>query len=148
MHRNWVVRGTEFTANFNAGLGIQGSNARISGIHSHHNGRYGLTVTPACMGCSGPSGVIIQDSEIAFNNTRTLSTLDDAGGTKFVDSDGMIVRGNQVHDNHGSGLWWDGSNRNARVYGNIIYDNMNWGIFWELAAEARRSTTTPSKAMP
>ena len=131
--RNWIIKGTEFRENYNAGLGVQGSNARVSRIHTHHNGRYGLTVTPACTGCSGPSGVIIQDSEISFNNTRKLSTLADAGGTKFGHSDGMIVRGNEVHDNYGSGLWWDGFNKNARVYDNVIYDNLNWGIFWELS---------------
>jgi acetyltransferase-like isoleucine patch superfamily enzyme len=45
----------------------------------------------------------------------------------------MIVRGNEVHDNYGSGLWWDAYNRNAQVYGNVIRDNRNWGIFWELS---------------
>ena len=86
-----------------------------------------------CVGCPGPSGVIIEKSEIAYNNTRQLSILDDAGGTKFVGSDGMIVRGNEVHDNYGAGLWWDGFSRHARVYDNVVYDNRNWGIFWELS---------------
>ncbi len=77
--------------------------------------------------------MIIEDSEIAFNNTRKLPTDDDAGGTKFVGSDGMIVRRNEVHDNYGAGLWWDGYNKNAQVYGNVIYNNRNWGIFYELS---------------
>jgi parallel beta-helix repeat protein len=79
-------------------------------------------------------GVIVEDSEIAFNNTRMLPTDNAAGGTKFSGgTDGMIVRGNEVHDNYGSGLWWDGFHRNAQVYGNVIRDNRNWGIFWELS---------------
>ncbi len=45
----------------------------------------------------------------------------------------MIVRGNEVHDNYGAGLWWDGFNKNAQVYGNVIYNNLNWGIFYELS---------------
>ena len=134
VRRNGVVKGTEFKENFNAGLAIQGSNARVSHVNTHHNGRYGLVVTAPCDGCPGPVGVIVEDSEIAFNNTRQLSTSDDAGGTKFSGgTDGMIVRGNEVHDNYGSGLWWDGYNRNAQVYGNVIHDNRNWGIFWELS---------------
>ncbi len=32
----------------------------------------------------------------------------------------MIVRRNEVHDNYGSGLWWDGFNKNAQVYDNVI----------------------------
>jgi parallel beta-helix repeat protein len=130
--RNWVVVGTEFTDNFNAGLGIQGDGARVSRVNTHHNGRYGLVVGRACADCPGPAGVIIEDSEIAFNNTRQLSVLDDAGGTKFSGGTrGMIVRRNDVHDNYGSGLWWDTNSRNAKIYGNRIYGNRNAGILYE-----------------
>jgi hypothetical protein len=134
VRRNWVVVGSEFKDNFNAGLGIQGDDARISRISTHHNGRYGLVVNGTCDGCPGPAGVVIEDSEIAFNNTRHLATNGDAGGTKFSGgTNGMIVRGNEVHDNYGAGLWWDGYNKNAQVYGNTIYGNRNWGIMWELS---------------
>jgi len=134
VRRNSVIDGTEFKENFNAGLAIQGDNAQVSNVNTHHNGRYGLVVTASCVGCPGPVGVIIEDSEIAYNNTRKLPTNDDAGGTKFSGgTDGMIVRRNEVHDNYGSGLWWDGYNKNAKVYDNVIYDNRNWGIFWELS---------------
>jgi hypothetical protein len=130
---NGVVEGTEFRENFNSGLGIQGSNARVSDANIHHNGRYGLGVTPKCAGCPGPRGVIVEDSVIAFNNTRKLPTDGDAGGSKFVGTDGMIVRRTVVHDNYGSGLWWDIGNQNAQVYENRIYNNRNWGIFWEIS---------------
>jgi Right handed beta helix region len=131
---NGVVEGTEFRENFNTGLEVQGDNARVTDVYTHHNGRYGLVLNGSCQGCSGPKGVIIQDSEIAFNNTRHLATDGDAGGTKFSGgTNGMIVRRNEVHDNYGSGLWWDGYNKNAQVYGNRIYGNRNWGIMWELS---------------
>jgi parallel beta-helix repeat protein len=134
VRRNGVVVGTEFKENFNVGLSVQGSNARVSHVYTHHNGRYGLVVTEGCVDCSGPVRVIVEDSEIAFNNTRRLPTDYDAGGTKFsAGTVGMIVRRNRVHDNYGSGLWWDGFNRNAQVYGNVIYDNRNWGIMYELS---------------
>jgi hypothetical protein len=129
---NWLVKGSEFTNNFDSGLIIQGENARVLNVHTHHNGRYGLVVTQPCAGCSAPQGVVIANSEIAFNNTRKLPTNDNAGGTKFsAGTDGMIVRGNEVHDNYGAGLWWDSFHSNARVYNNVIYDNRNWGILWE-----------------
>jgi parallel beta-helix repeat protein len=132
--RNGVVVGTEFRENFNVGLGVNGSNARVTNVYTHHNGRYGLVVTEPCGDCPGPAGVIIEDSEIAFNNTRQLSVLDDAGGTKFSGGTrGMIVRHNDVHDNYGSGLWWDTNSRNAKVYGNRIYDNRNCGILYEMS---------------
>jgi len=134
LNRNALVKGTEFRENFGVGLGISGDNARVSNVHTHHNGQYGLIVTNPCVGCPAPKGVIIEDSEIAFNNTRHLDPGDDAGGTKFsAGTNGMIVRRNEVHDNYGMGLWWDGSNKNARVYGNRIYDNRNAGILYEIS---------------
>jgi parallel beta-helix repeat protein len=130
--RNWVVTGSEFKDNFNAGLVIQGDGARVSRVNTHHNGRYGLLVGPACADCPGPAGVVIEHSEIAFNNTRQLSVIGDAGGTKFSGGPrGMVVRHNDVHDNYGSGLWWDTNSRNAKVYRNRIYDNRNCGILYE-----------------
>ena len=70
VRRNGVVKGTEFKENFNAGLAIQGSNARVSHVDTHHNGRYGLVVTPPCDGCPGPMGVIVEDSEIGRASCR------------------------------------------------------------------------------
>ena len=129
---NDVVEGGEFKDNFNGGLTVQGSNAVVD-VYTHHNGRYGITAE-ACGGCSAPVGIIIEDSEIAFNNTAHYNPGGDAGGTKFSGgTDGMIVRNNIVHDNYGSGLWWDGFNTNAQVYGNTIYGNHWWGIFYELS---------------
>jgi Right handed beta helix region len=134
MQENWVIKGSELRQNFNAGLSISGDGAHASRIYVHHNGRYGITVTHSCDGCAGPRGVTIEHSEIAFNNTRKLDPAWDAGGTKFsAGTDRMIVRHNDVHDNYGSGLWFDGYNTNANVYGNAVYDNYRWGIFWELS---------------
>ena len=129
---NWVVKGTEFRRNFNTGLLVQGDSARVSNVDSHHNGRYGIAVSGPCAGCPAPSNVVIERSEIAYNNTRQLPPLDDAGGTKFSGGpSGMIVRNNKVHHNYGSGLWWDTRSEDARIYGNVIYHNRNWGVFWE-----------------
>jgi parallel beta-helix repeat protein len=134
VRRNGLVDGAEFKDNFNSGLTVQGDNGRVVRVYTHHNGRYGLNVTIPCVDCPGPTGVIIEDSEIAFNNTRMLPTGGNAGGTKFSGgTDAMIIRGNEVHDNYGAGLWLDGFHRNAQVYGNDVYDNRNWGIFYELS---------------
>jgi hypothetical protein len=133
MKGNWVIKGTELRQNFSSGLTISGDRAQISSVYVHHNGRYGIKVSSPCEGCAGPRGVAIEHSEIAFNNTRQLDPGYDAGGTKFGGTADMVVRHNEVHDNYGSGLWFDGYNTNANVYGNVVYDNYRWGIFWELS---------------
>jgi hypothetical protein len=134
VRRNMLVHGTEFRENFNTGLGIIGDNAVISNIYTHHNGSSGLVVTQSCEGCPAPKGVVIQDSEIAFNNTRQLDPGYDAGGTKFTaGTNRMIVRRNEIHHNYGSGLWFDGFHKNAQIYQNDIHDNRNCGIFYEIS---------------
>jgi parallel beta-helix repeat protein len=134
----WTVRRAEFRENFNSGLLVLGNKARVSSVHVHHNGQYGLSVARPCGDCSGPTGVIIENSEIAYNNTRQLDPGYDAGGTKFSGgTNGTIVRGNEIHDNYGSGVWFDSFHKNARIYDNIIYDNYRWGIFWEASYGSR-----------
>ena len=121
----WVVTGSEFRENFNSGLAVLGDDTRVTNVHTHHNGRYGLTV-------GGQSGVVVENSEIAYNNTRQLDPGYDAGGTKFAaGTSGTVVRRNKIHHNYGSGVWFDSQHRNARIYRNKIYENYRWGIFWE-----------------
>src|SRR6266508_6271 len=106
------------------GLTVQGDNARVVHVYTHHNGRYGLNVTPACAGCPGPVGVVIEDSEIAFNNTWSLPTDNDAGGTKFAGgTDGMIVRRNEVHDNRNWGIFYELSLGGTRIHHNTLRGN-------------------------
>jgi len=128
-----VVDGTEFRENFNAGLAIQGDRARVSNVYAHDNGRYGIVATEPCVGCPEPIGILLENSEIAYNNTRHLNPTDDAGGTKFTRTDGLTVRGNYVHDNYGAGLWFDAYNRNTQVYNNRVEGNLNWGIMYEIS---------------
>jgi Right handed beta helix region len=134
MADRWILKATELRNNFNAGLVITGDKARVSNVFVHNNGKYGISVTAPCEECAAPRGVIIEHTEIAFNNTRQLDPGFDAGGTKFsAGTDGMIVRYNKIHHNYGSGLWWDGGNRNADIHHNVISDNYRWGILWEIS---------------
>jgi hypothetical protein len=132
MQANDLVDGGEFRLNYNGGLTLQGSNAHVTNAYVHDNGRYGVTAS-ACGGCADPVGAILENSEISFNNTNQNPPGDDAGGTKFTHQNGMIVRNNNVHDNYGSGLWWDIYNSNIQVYGNNVHDNFWWGIFYEIS---------------
>jgi hypothetical protein len=54
----------------------------------------------------------------------------------------MIVRGNEVLDNYGSGLWWDGYNRNAQVCGTSSATTGTGTSSGRSAKVERRSTTT------
>ena len=109
---------------------------RVVGNNVHHNGQLGI---------GGPGdGVLIEDNEIASNNTLNFSSGFEAGGTKFVKTRDLIVRGNHVHDNLGPGLWTDGDNIDTLIEDNVVSGNRNMGIFHEIsyAAVIRNNTVT------
>jgi parallel beta-helix repeat protein len=124
---NWVIRDNEIR--FNHGIGIRtGTGVQIAHNNVHHNGEMGL----------GGSGLNarVDSNEIAYNNTAHYSYDWEAGGTKFVQTTGLVARGNFAHHNRGPGLWWDGSNDGALIEGNRVEDNVADGIFWEISYSA------------
>jgi parallel beta-helix repeat protein len=80
---------------------------------------------------------VIDGNEIAFNNYQDAFDMNwEAGGTKFVDTQNLIVRNNYVHDNHGAGLWTDYNNHNTLYDGNVTTNNHGPGIFHEISGSA------------
>jgi parallel beta-helix repeat protein len=120
----WLIEDNEVRYNREAGIrGNTGSTLRRNNVH--HNGRYGVT--------DGATGMLLENNEIAFNNTRRLDPNDDAGGTKFLKVNGMTVRNNYVHDNYGTGLWFDWDNNDITIEGNRVENNDGIGIFYEVS---------------
>ena len=74
-----------------------------------------------------------------------------AGGSKWVYTDGLTVRGNFSHHNGGPGLWTDIGNIRTLYENNVVEDNVRGGIFHELSYDAtiryntarRNGTTKP-----
>jgi parallel beta-helix repeat protein len=86
--------------------------------------------------------VVVEDNEIASNNEAGYQAGWEAGGTKFITTDGLVLRRNHVHHNHGPGLWVDGENINVLYDDNVVEDNGGVGIFHEIsyAAVIRNNT--------
>src|SRR5690606_3674612 len=81
--------------------------------------------------------VLVEDNEIAFNNYEAEYSWGwEAGGTKFVRTNRLIVRNNHVHSNHGPGLWTDIENDRVLIEGNLVEDNVGPGIFHEISYRA------------
>ena len=89
----------------------------------HHNGGFGL------LG-AGPN-TLIEDNEISYNNTVGYNPYWGAGGSKWVLTTGLIVRGNFSHNNKGPGLWTDIDNINTLYERNRVEDNGRNGVFYE-----------------
>jgi parallel beta-helix repeat protein len=122
----WIVRANE--VRWNHGMGIRlGSGMQVLNNFIHHQGQLGL-------GGTGED-VLVEGNEIAYNNTAGFGggQLAEAGGTKFVATDGLIVRNNYSHHNKGPGLWTDINNINCLYEGNRVEDNDWRGIFHEIS---------------
>ena len=124
-HR-WLIEDVEVSYSRHVGIKIAGDGMVIRRVYAHHNGQYGI---------AGPntSNWLIEDSEISYNNTGGFDPLNDAGGTKFLTSEGAVFRNNHVHHNYGIGIWFDYNNRNALIENNLVEDNEVAGIHYEIS---------------
>ena len=119
----------DVTARWNHGIGIYiGDRMLVRGGSYSHNGQMG-------MGGKG-DGAVIENVEIAHNNYAGFHKNWEAGGAKFVRSDGLIVRNSCVHHNDGNGLWTDIDNVNVLYDGNKIFSNARSGIVHEISYKA------------
>lgn len=128
----WVVENCEVRhsgTSEGGGMGVRlGHRMVVRNNYLHHNDQYGVG--------GGGDGVLVEGNEIAYNNYRQLNSPGfGAGGTKFVVTRDLVVRGNYVHDNWGNGIWTDIKNRGALVEDNRVEDNAGQGIFHEIGYE-------------
>jgi parallel beta-helix repeat protein len=124
----WVVADCEVRYNATAGIRL-GDHMQVLRTKVHHNGQEGI------VGIG--DNILIEGNEIAFNNYQDKFNPGwEAGGTKFVETDGLVVRNNYVHDNHGPGLWTDINNIHTLYEGNRVEHNTMMGIFHEISYQA------------
>ncbi len=124
----WVIRNNNIHHNATVGVKIyKADNATIDSNNIHHNGQLGISVAYS-------TGSIVENNEIAYNNWEVAYSWGwEAGGTKFWATDGLIVRNNWSHNNHGPGLWSDYDNINILYEDNLVEDNYANGIFHEIS---------------
>lgn len=113
---------------YEKGFNFGGNSNRASRITVHTCGRYNFSMNNT----GYATGNILEFVQSYNGNSRLLDPTIDAGGSKMLNQDGLQVRYCWIHNNNGSGLWWDGNNRNVQVFENVCEDNTSWGIFYEL----------------
>jgi Bacterial Ig domain/Right handed beta helix region len=136
---DWTIRNCEIR--FNHGDGIRVNFGwQILNNNIHHNGNLGIGGGVGGGGANGhgdaDSHILIQGNEVAFNNYAHVNPKFGAGGIKIVKTRGLILRGNNSHDNVGSGIHLDINNYNALYDGNTVADNTDQGIFHEISYSA------------
>jgi hypothetical protein len=123
----WIVENCEVRLNSGTGISV-GTGSRVRNCGVHHNGQLGI-------GGNG-NDILIEGNRIWSNNTYGFDPGWEAGGVKIAESDGVVLRGNHVHDNKGIGLWCDGDCRNVVYEGNLVENNQWNGIFHEISFNA------------
>ncbi len=130
----WVVE--DNVVQRNAGMGIRiGSDMVVRNNRILRNEQLGI-------GGIGDR-TVVEGNEIAYNNpNRAFDPGWEAGGSKFVLTNDLVVRGNHVHSNVGPGLWTDWRNTNTLYEQNLVEGNTGEGIFHEVsyAATIRHNT--------
>jgi parallel beta-helix repeat protein len=124
----WRIINNEVRYNWGAGVAFA-DRYQVIGNNVHHNRQIGIVGHGA--------DVLVDGNEIAFNNYNDdYDSGWEAGGTKFLRTTNLVVRGNHVHDNHGNGLWTDFDNYNTLYENNLVEDNQVNGIFHEISYDA------------
>jgi hypothetical protein len=127
----WIIRNSTITGGGGAGINLVGSatlaNSLITG-----NREIGITGNLSLTGALSPT--TINGNEIANNNTRRDNPDNSASGVKMVGGGASVVAtNNYIHDNLGTGLWFDIGVAGATVQGNSVIHNSYHGIMWEIS---------------
>jgi hypothetical protein len=123
----WTIRDSEIRWNHGIGLGMA-YGRKVLNNKIHHQGQLG-------MGGTG-SDSLVEGNELSYNNTAGFEVVFEAGATKFVRTNGLMVRHNWVHHNYGIGLWTDIDNLNIVYEYNLLEHNEWGGIHHEISYNA------------
>ncbi len=138
----WVI--AHDTIQDDAGAGVMlGSQDVLTDSCLTQNGQYGFS---AYSTTGTVSGVTVTGNEVSGNNTYDWTAHKPgcgcSGGAKFWQTNGAVVTGNYVHDNHNVGLWVDTDNAGFDISGNYISGNAAEGIMYEASYNALISGNT------
>jgi parallel beta-helix repeat protein len=130
---NWVVKNCELYNNHGAGVRLA-FGLQVYNSYLHDNGALGITggtVSPA------PSGIVIQGNTITHNNYAKVLSGVGAGGFKVGYTANLVLRGNTISNNDGTGVHFDATSASPIVDGNVITENAGGaGIGYEISVNS------------
>jgi hypothetical protein len=143
----WTIEDSTISYSHGAGLRLSGDGHAVVRNAVHHNGNTGMVVGPS-------DDVAVVANRLAYNNYLHFGARPVAhheGGTKFLRTSHVTVRGNYSHHNDGDGWWFDWDNVDVTVEDNVFASNARYGLFYEASFDAvvrgnvfRRNGTDPA----
>lgn len=134
-YSNALYENLEVSFAAHCGIQVGGDGATLRNSWIHHNGQIGVKANRG----SGDivKNVLIEGNEINNNNPdQKVWPGIEGGGTKFLHTLNLTVRGNNVHNNCGPGLWTDHNNFGTLYENNTVIRNAGAGIFHEISGSA------------
>jgi parallel beta-helix repeat protein len=125
--RGWTIEDSEVRWNHFGGIG-NGPESTARRNRVHHNGCYGFH--------GSGENILVEGNQISHNGYAGYEPFWGAGGSKWVYTRNLVVRGNVSHHNLGPGLWTDIDNIHTLYENNIVDDNERGGIFHEISYDA------------
>jgi parallel beta-helix repeat protein len=122
----WVIRGNEVAFNETEGIQV-GPGALVAWNHVHDNGQLGISGYQS-------DDAVVKNNEVDHNNTDGYDQTWEAGGMKFYEGTNVLVTDNDVHDNTGTGIWFD-TDVTGTISDNVSTDNARDGINAEITCD-------------
>lgn len=118
-----------YAAGADVSIGVA-DQSTITGCSIHDAGQLGVHV-----GGDGTNGIgnAVIDDRIFHNNTAGYDPGFEAGGLKATLQKGLVIKGDEVYDNAGPGIWCDIECQDVTISGDRVHDNDDAGIFYEVS---------------
>ena len=107
-----------------AGVDASGEEHVFRRVRADHNGQIGWV--------GHAVGVLIEDSQAVGNNWKGHDPFWEAGGGKWSETRGTVIRRHNAAGNAGPGIWLDGDNTGNTIEGCRVERNAMAGIMLEL----------------
>jgi hypothetical protein len=121
---NWIIRNCEIWGSHAKAVRVN-FGTQVYNSYIHTNGQEGIG--GGTNSNTLDSGVIIQGNVVSHNNYAWVQTGYDAGGVKFGNTLGAVIRNNTIKNNNGSGIHLDDWSGNALIDGNVVINNVGGG---------------------
>lgn len=120
----WTVQNNIIRLNHAGGIQL-GNAMQVINNYVVNNGQIGVSGIG--------DNILVEWNDIGRNNYAGYNSGWEAGGTKFVLTDNLMVRRNYIYENDGPGLWTDIDNINTTYEANLVMNNAGMGIFHEIS---------------
>lgn len=141
----WLIDNVTFQYNHRLGLSLA-DRSTVQNSKLYKNGHAGMYTGAFYSGNTQLDrrdiDIVLQDSEISYNNYANYRKAWSACGFKFQHTQNAIVRRNHIHHNNGNGAWFDIKNHGILVEDNIVEYNGGSGVMIEISHDSTNPNGT------